>query len=47
MADASGQRVALPGRYTARFGLREAAKHGMGYAETSLTAAMAAPVEAA
>ena len=33
VADADGERAALPGRYTVRFGLQKAATHGMGFAE--------------
>ena len=35
-AGADGVRRFLPGEYTARFGVREAAAHGMGFAETRL-----------
>ena len=50
VADADGERAALPGRYTVRFGLREAAAHGMGFAEAALSAVagpLPAPVEQA
>ena len=32
-ADAGGVRRFLPGNYVVRFGVREAAAHGMGFAE--------------
>jgi hypothetical protein len=36
-AGADGVRRALPGAYTARFGVKETAAHGMGYAEVKFT----------
>ena len=37
-ADAAGVRRVLPGDYTVRFGVRETAAHGMGFAELPLNA---------
>lgn len=38
IADLDGHRAPLPGQYTVRFGVKEAAAHGMGFAEVVLTA---------
>ena len=49
IADLDGHRAPLPGQYTVRFGVKEAAAHGMGFAEVALTATATDPslVEAA
>ena len=49
ITDLDGHRAPLPGQYTVRFGVKEAAAHGMGFAEVALTATATDPslVEAA
>lgn len=38
--DTNGVRKVHPGSYTVRFGVRETAAHGMGFAEAKLEAAL-------